>query len=81
MIGRILSILATKYKIKYSVIDTGYIPSHRYESEKGIISLIDPCETSCFKFEIYCISGNLFDDIERYDSVLEVEERIKNLLL
>lgn len=28
-----------------------------------------------------CIGGNLFDDIERYETLDEVENRIKKLLL
>ena len=55
--------------------------SNRYSSEKGLISLLEPCRATMDCYEIYCLEGNLFDDIERYDTLDEVENRIKKLLL
>lgn len=51
-----------------------------YSTEKGEISLLPPCEATFYSFEIYCIKGYLFDDIERYDTLEEAEARIKELL-
>ena len=55
--------------------------SNRYSSEKGLISLLEPCGATMGCYQIYCIGGNLFDDIERYDTLDEVECRINELLL
>lgn len=57
-----------------------YGNSHRYETEKGIISCVHPCEGTFNTFEIYCIKGRLFDDVERYDTLEDAENRIKQLL-
>jgi len=54
--------------------------SHRYKTEKGEISLIYPTRYTMNMFEIYCIEGDLFDDIERYESLKKAEKRIKKLL-
>ena len=54
--------------------------SHRYKTDKGEISLLHPCYATFQSYEIYCISGGLFDDIERYDTLEEAETRIKDLL-
>lgn len=54
--------------------------SHRYKTEKGEISLICPCYATFNAYEIYCTEGQLFDDIERYDTLSEAEQRIKELL-
>jgi len=54
--------------------------SHRYETEKGIISLIDPSWVSMDMYEIFCIKGDLLDDIERFDTLEEAEARINELL-
>ena len=54
--------------------------SHRYETKKGIISLIYPTSYTGNMFEIYCIEGDLFDDIERYECLKKAEKRIKKLL-
>jgi len=53
-----------------------------YESEKGKISLIYlpnyfPNESF---WEIFSIKGNLFEDVERFDTKKEAEKRIKELL-
>lgn len=55
--------------------------SHRYKTEKGIISLVHPCAVTFGQYEIYCIEGDLFEDIERYDTFREAEERINELLV
>ena len=54
--------------------------SHRYITKKGEISLIYPSYASMDLYEIYCIKGDLFDDIERFDSLEEAEKRIHILL-
>jgi hypothetical protein len=53
--------------------------SYRYKSTKGEISLLYPCYATMNMYEIYC--PELFEDIERYDTSEEVEERIRELLL
>lgn len=54
--------------------------SHRYKTAKGEISMITPCYASFDMYEIYCIEGDLLQDIERYDTLEEAEERINELL-
>ena len=54
--------------------------SNRYKTEKGEISLLQPCKATFESYEIYCIDGDLFDDIERYPSLEDAEKRIKELL-
>lgn len=54
--------------------------SHRYSNEIGEISLLYPCFATQNLFEIYCIEGDLFYDIERYSTLEEAEDRIKELL-
>ena len=54
--------------------------SHRYKTDKGEISLLTPCRATFNTFEIYCTEGGLFDDIERYETLQEAEERINFLL-
>ncbi len=54
--------------------------SERYSSEKGLISMVGPCAATMGTYEIYCLKGNLFDDIERYDTLEEAETRICELL-
>ena len=54
--------------------------SNRYSTEKGEISLITPCLSTQRSYEIYCIEGELFDDIERYHTLNEAESRIFDLL-
>tara|TARA_S200002703_G_scaffold81197_1_gene70073 strand:- start:1426 stop:1671 length:246 start_codon:yes stop_codon:yes gene_type:complete len=51
-----------------------------YSTDKGRISLLSPCRATFDSFEIYCLEGYLFDDIERYDTLEEAEARIKELL-
>lgn len=54
-----------------------------YSSKKGKISLvkfINYFHDGKDFWEIYCIKGNLIDDIERFPTKKEAEERIKQLL-
>jgi hypothetical protein len=55
--------------------------SNRYSTNKGEISLVGPCMATMQLFEIFCIEGDLFDDVERYDTKEEAVNRIKELLL
>ena len=61
-------------------LKSGFEPSHRYKTDKGEISMIYPCSYTMVGYEIYCIEGDLFDDIERYGTIEEAENRIKELL-
>ena len=71
-----------KRDLELNSIAPGFLSdSNRYSSEKGLISLLEPCGATMGCYEIYCLGGNLFDDIERYDTLDEVENRIKKLLL
>lgn len=54
--------------------------SHRYKTSKGEISLVYPCSVTFDCYEIYCIEGDLFEDIERYNTLKEAEKRINKLL-
>lgn len=54
--------------------------SHRYITDKGEISLLYPCRATMNTYEIYCIDCTLFEDIERYDTLEEAEERINQLI-
>ena len=59
----------------------GYLSdSERYISPLGEISLLTPCIATSNKYEIYCIKGNLFNDIERYNTLEDAENRIYELL-
>lgn len=54
--------------------------SERYISELGEISMLNPCYATFNSYEIYCIEGDLFEDIERYKTIEEAEDRINELL-
>jgi len=54
--------------------------SHRYKNERGEISLVHPCMATMDRYEIYCIEGGLLEDVERFDTLEEAEERITELL-
>ena len=57
------------------------IPQNKvHTTEKGSISMIPPSYVSDNMFEIYCLEGDLFDDIERFNTKAEAMERINNLL-
>ena len=64
-----------RYKVNNDIVD-----SHRYKNDKGEISLIYPSWVSMDLYEIYCIEGDLFEDIERFDTLEEAEARISELL-
>jgi len=54
-----------------------------YSSKKGVISLVkllDYFREGKHLWEIYCVKGNLLDDVERFDTKKEAEVRIKELL-
>lgn len=52
----------------------------RYKSSKGLISLALPCCYTMNLYEIYCLEGELFENIERFDTLKETEARIRELL-
>lgn len=54
--------------------------SHRYKTDKGEISMIHPCGATMDCFEIFCIEGDFMDDIERFETLKEAEDRINELL-
>ena len=58
-------------QIKFKEIKRGDRYSHRYYNENGEISLIYPADHTFYTFEIYCIKGELFDDVLRYETLLE----------
>ena len=66
------------------ILKTGIIDilsnSERYITKIGEISLLSPCRATFNSYEIYCINGNLFEDIERYSTRFDAEKRINNLL-
>lgn len=51
-----------------------------YTNDLGSISMIPPSYVSDYSYEIYCLEGDLFDDIERFKTRHEAKERINNLL-
>jgi len=52
----------------------------RYISKRGEISLIEPSWVSMGLWEIYVIDGeDLFDDVERFSTREQAENRIKSL--
>lgn len=52
---------------------------HLY-SDKGMISLIEPAMHTMNMWEIYSLDGDLFEDIERFETELEAEKRCEELL-
>lgn len=54
--------------------------SRRYKTNIGEISCVHPYRATMDSFEIFCIEGSLFEDIERYDTLEETEEKITELL-
>lgn len=49
-------------------------------SNKGMISLINPERFTMNMYEIYSLKGNLFEDIERFDTEEEALRRCRELL-
>lgn len=71
--------------ISKKIVEGYFNNSHRYfiqldRNFKKEISLVYPCYYTMDKFEIYCIEGNLFEGIERYNTLKEARRRIKELL-
>lgn len=50
-----------------------------YSCDNNKISLVYPCFYTSDMFEIFCLKGNLFEDIERYGTLKEAENRINEL--
>ena len=65
--------------IRYEIV-TGIINFYKFSSKKGVISCLLPCVHTFNLFEIYCLEGRLFDDIERYNNIEEVNKRVEELL-
>jgi len=54
-----------------------------YSSDKGEVSLVkflNYCKDGDNFWEIYSTKGNLFEDVERFDSKKEAEARIREVL-
>jgi len=66
------------YTVKSCVSTAG--DSHRYKNDRGEISLIYPCKVTNNTYEIYGMTFNILEDIERYSTLKEAEDRIKELL-
>lgn len=49
-------------------------------SNKGMISILIPSHFTNEMFEIYSLDGNLFEDIERFDTEKKALDRCKELL-
>lgn len=47
------------------------LDSFRFVTSKGEISLLHPSRVTDNYFEIYCIKGNLFEDVKRFDTEKE----------
>jgi len=53
---------------------------YRYENKRGIISLSPPTEITRSQWEIYCLEGDLFKDIESFTTKDAAERRIFEIL-
>ena len=42
--------------------------------------MVHPCFGTFETYEIYCIKGDLFEDIERYETLEDAEKRIIDLI-
>lgn len=51
-----------------------------YETDKGIISLVYPCINTQHMYEIFCVKGDFFSDIEMYFHLEDAEKRIIELI-
>jgi hypothetical protein len=56
------------------------IQHYWYVSSKGVISLVYPTLITFGEYEIFCVQGNLFDEIERYPTLKKAERRIEKLM-
>ena len=70
--------------IEKSIVKSGFdngllSDSHRYKYGEYIISMVAPCTFNNQSYEIFSIEGDLFDDCERYNTLDEGEDRIKEL--
>ena len=54
--------------------------SHRYKTDLGEISLLYPSPATSNLYEIHCIIGELFEDVEGFYTLEEAEQRINELL-
>jgi len=54
--------------------------SNRYSDGEKEISLIHPCRATQDSYEIYCISGDMFEDVVRYSTLQEAESAIQKYL-
>jgi hypothetical protein len=56
-----------------------------FSSRKGMISLIELKDyifrNNSVQWEIYCLNGNLFEDVERFGTKEDAIDRIRQLLL
>lgn len=82
-----VEIVAAKPTMEAGIIHYNQVPSdstlvcsHRYTSVKGCISLIEPTSHTSENYEIYCIDGGLFEDVERFSTLDEAMTRIRSLL-
>ena len=57
-----------------------YIASNEKGHEISIVELPNHLRDGVTLWEIYCLEGELFDDIERYDSLDEAIEQSKKYL-
>lgn len=68
--------------IKYMLRDPDNYPriiisdSQRYKNDRGEISLLTPCMATMDQYEIYCISGDLFEGTPRFCTLEEAESEI-----
>ena len=53
-----------------------------FKSDKGEISLVHLGFNKLYNkpWEIFCLNGNLFDDVERFDTLIDGIEKIKYYL-
>lgn len=74
--------LKTKYPPSFIPVYLGKY-QYIYKNKKGKISLIEfsnLLQDGKTMWEIYCIEGGLFEDVERFKTKKEAEKRIRELL-
>jgi hypothetical protein len=73
-----------KYTWKYRPLGLGKY-QYIFSSRKGMISLIELKDyisgTNAIQWEIYCLKGNLFEDVKRFATKEDAKDRIRQLLL
>jgi hypothetical protein len=68
-------------RLEHIKIDKKYKNRLRFEYEGKIVSMLYPCEYTMNTYEILCIKGGLFDDVERFLTMYEaVTATIKYLI-